>query len=50
LYEAFAIVRYLVDNKAQDDKLYPKDIKKRALIDMIAGHINDLRVAQGSLL
>ncbi|CDW81627.1 glutathione s-transferase [Stylonychia lemnae] len=46
LPETFAIARYLIDNhsKGQDNFLYPADLKQRALVDMFAGTINDLRV------
>lgn len=50
LYEGWAIVRYLLDNKAPDSTLYPKDIVVRALIDMEVGRLNDLRVAQQVVL
>lgn len=30
LYESLAIARYLLDNKAPENTLYPKDIKTRA--------------------
>lgn len=33
LFESRAIMAYLVQKYGNDDKLYPKDIKKRALID-----------------
>lgn len=28
-----AIMAYLVDKYAEDDKLYPKDLKKRSMVD-----------------
>jgi glutathione S-transferase len=33
LWESKAIAEYLVDSKAPDHPLYPKDVKKRALIN-----------------
>jgi glutathione S-transferase len=33
LWDSHAIMSYLVSKSSKDDSLYPKDLKKRALVD-----------------
>ena len=37
LFESWAIARYALDKFAPDNTIYPKDIQKRALVDMSIG-------------
>ena len=37
LFESFAIIRYLLDNKAPDNTLYPRDTKTRARFNQLLG-------------
>lgn len=50
LFEAWSIGRYLLDNKAEGNTLYPKDLKVRAVIDQICSRMNDLRYNQQCLI
>ncbi len=50
LFESVAIARYILDNKAPDNTIYPKDVKVRAKIDEAIGHINDFRNLQGLVM
>ncbi|XP_019766435.2 glutathione S-transferase D7 isoform X3 [Dendroctonus ponderosae] len=34
LYDSHVIMQYLVDKYAKDDSLYPKDLKKRAIVNL----------------
>jgi len=40
IWDSHAIVTYLVDQYAADDSLYPKDVKKRAVVDNML-HFNN---------
>jgi glutathione S-transferase len=37
LFESFAIIRYLLDTKAPDNTLYPRDTKTRARFNQLLG-------------
>ena len=43
LFESVAIARYICDNKAPGNTLYPTDLKVRAKVDEALGAINDYR-------
>ena len=45
LSESWAIARYIIDKHIPDNSIYPVDVKKRAVIDMHIGQLNDLRIA-----
>jgi glutathione S-transferase len=48
LCEALAIARYLAD-RGEGSSLYPRELKKRALIDMHLSIMNDMRMHQMNL-
>ena len=44
LSESHTILRYLADTRGVDDHWYPKDLKKRALVEKyLDSHHSDLR-------
>uniref|UniRef100_A0A1B6H460 Uncharacterized protein n=1 Tax=Cuerna arida TaxID=1464854 RepID=A0A1B6H460_9HEMI len=42
LWESHAIITYLVSKYGKDDSLYPKDLKKRAIVDQRLHYSNDV--------
>ncbi len=46
MFEGFAIARYLITTFLPESNLYPSDAKARALFNMEAGILNEMRSTQ----